>query len=268
MRLKHFMSIALCLPFLFTNCGGEDEPSTADCSKSDLAVTFESVNPESCTVVNGSITAEATGGKGPYTYALNAGSFGSSAVFSALSAGDYILRVRDKNGCTIQSSVIQLRIPGNDLNFTVNTEADTECVSNTGSIVVSGTGGTPPYQYSIGTGAFGDITTFASLSTGNHTVTVKDAAGCVFPKVVFVDRGDTGTSLASDIMPIIQTKCAITNCHNGGQEPNLTGPQSVRTHAAKIKELIQSGAMPKEGSLSASQKALIACWVDDGAKDN
>ncbi len=267
------MITGTCLSLVFYNgCSGEDEPAEIDCSKSDLAVTFESDDPESCIVVNGSITAVATGGKEPYTYALNAGTFGPNAVFTQLSAGDYILRVKDKNGCIVQSAEIQLRIPGNDLNVTAVTEPDTECLGNTGSITVTATGGTEPYQYKIGTGAFGDITTFGSLPTGNHTVTVKDAAGCLFPKAVFVGRGDTGTSLADEIMPIIQTKCAITNCHNGSQEPNFSSPANVRTHAAKIKQLTQSGEMPKSGSaggsLSASQKALIACWVDDGAKDN
>lgn len=272
-NFKNLIITGTCLSLIFySGCSGEDEPSKIDCSKSDLALTFESVNPESCTVVNGSITATVTGGKAPYTYALNAGVFGSNAVFSQLSAGNYILRVKDKNGCTVQSAQIQLRIPGNDLNLTAVTEPDTECLGNTGSITVTATGGTEPYQYKIGSAAFNDNTTFTSLPTASHEVTVKDAAGCLFPITVFVDRGDTGTSLATEIMPIIATKCAITNCHNGAQEPDLTGLQSVRTHATQIRDLTQSGAMPKSGSsggsLSASQKALIKCWVDDGAKDN
>lgn len=260
------------LSFFSVGCSGEDVPAKIDCSKSDLATTFESSNPESCAVVNGSITLIATGGKGPYTYALNAGAFGSNAVFTQLSAGDYVVRVKDKNGCVVETDEIQLRIPGNDLNATTSTEADTECVSNNGSILVTATGGTEPYQYKLNNGSFGASATFTSITAGNHSVTVKDAAGCLFPKPVTVARGDTGTSLEDDIMPIIETKCAINDCHNGGQEPNLSNPQNVRTHSAKIKTLTQSGEMPKSGSaggsLSASQKALIACWVDDGAKDN
>lgn len=269
MLRKLLIMAGVCLSLAFySGCAGNDEPTEIDCSKSDLAVTFGSVNPESCAVVNGTITAEATGGKGPYTYALNAGTFSSNAVFTLLSAGDYIVRVKDKNGCTIQTDEIQLRIPGNDLEATTSTDPDTECVSNNGSVTVTATGGTEPYQYKINSGAFADVATFTSLPTGNHTVTVKDAAGCLFPKAIFIDRGDTGTSLEDEIMPIITLKCAIDNCHNGSQDPNFSSKANVRTHASKIKDLTQSGAMPKEGSLSASQKALIACWVDDGAKDN
>jgi hypothetical protein len=268
-RLFRLFPLALCVSFLtYAGCSGSDEPAAIDCSKSDLAVTFESVNPQSCAVVNGTITATATGGKAPYTYALNTGSFSANEVFTQLSAGDYILRVKDKNGCTVQSSEVQLRIPGNDLNAAITTELDTECVNNNGSVTVIATGGTQPYQFKIGNGSFGDIATFTLLATGNHTVTIKDAAGCLFPKPIFIDRGDTGTSLEDEIMPILQTKCAIDNCHNGGEQPNLTDPQNVLTHAAKIKQLTQSGEMPKEGSLTTAQKTLIACWVDDGAKDN
>lgn len=268
-RLLRVFPLLVFGSFLFyAGCSGSDEPKPFDCAKSDLDLTIESANPESCAVLNGSITATPVGGKGPYTFALNAGAFGSNANFTALSAGDYIIRVKDKNGCVAQSAEIQLRIPGNDLSVSATTEPDTECVGNNGSITVQATGGTEPYQYKFNSGAFGAGATFTSVSTGNHTVTVMDAAGCLFPKAVFVDRGDTGTSLMDDIMPIVESKCSITNCHNGSQEPNLTSAQAVRTNATKIKDLTQGGQMPKEGSLTSAQKALIACWVDDGAKDN
>lgn len=262
--------VVICLTaILFTGCGGGgEEPAKFDCSTSDLAVTFVKVNPQSCAVINGSITLTATGGKAPYTYALNAGSFGASAIFSNLSGGDYVVRVKDKNGCVVETSEIQLRIPGSDLNATVSTESDTECTSNNGTITVTATGGATPYEYKINNEAFGSSATFSALSAGNHTVTVKDANGCVFPKAVTVPRGDTGTNLTADIMPIIETKCAITGCHNGSQSPNLSTKAAVVSNAAAIKAQTQSGAMPKEGSITATQKALIACWVDDGAKNN
>lgn len=268
--MKSSLSVtAICLSvILFTGCGGGDEPEEFDCSTSDLAATFVSVDPASCALVNGSITVTATGGRAPYTYALNSGTFGSAPAFSQLSGGDYVVRIKDKNGCIIETDEIQLRIPGSDLNATVATEADTECNSNNGSITVNATGGTTPYQYKLNNGAFGASAIFSSVSAGNHTVTVEDAEGCLFPKAVTVPRGDTGTSLTTDIMPIIETKCAVSGCHNGSQTPNLSTKTGVINNALAIKTQTQSGAMPKEGSITATQKALIACWVDDGADDN
>lgn len=265
-----FSIAAICLTvILFTGCaGGGDEPAKFDCSTSDLAVTFVKVNPQSCTVVNGSITLTATGGKAPYTFALNAGSFGANTTFSDLSSGDYVVRVKDKNGCVVETDEIQLRIPGSDLSATVSTESDTECTSNNGKVTVTASGGTAPYEYKINNEPFGTSATFTSLSTGSHTVTVKDASGCLFPKAVTVPRGDTGTSLDAHIMPIIQANCAKSGCHNGSQSPNLSTKAAVMSNATAIKTQTQSGAMPKEGSITATQKALIACWVDDGAKNN
>ncbi len=249
-------------------CAGNDDPKPIDCSASGLTVTVEGVDPESCAALNGSITATVTGGTEPYTYALNTGVFGSTASFIALSAGDYVVRVKDKNGCTVNSSEVQLRIPGSTLSATTATQPDTECLSNNGSITVTASGGTGPYQYKIGAGGFGGTTTFGSLANGNYTVTVQDAEGCVFPKAVVVQRGDTGTSLLTDIQPIINANCAISNCHNGSEQPNLSTLQGIISNAADIKAETQSGRMPKEGSLSSSEKAKIACWVDDGAKNN
>lgn len=46
-----------------------------------------------------------------------------------------------------------------------------------GSISISVTGGSPPYQYSIG-GAFADSPNFTNLAAGTYFITVKDANGC------------------------------------------------------------------------------------------
>lgn len=269
LKFQHLISVIVCASLIFlTACGGGDEPEKIDCSKSNLSATVDGVDPESCAVVNGSLTVTATGGKEPYTYALNAGTFGTNASFTGLSAGDYIIRVKDKNGCVFEADEVELRIPGSDLNATASSVPDTECIGNNGSITVNATGGTDPYQYKLNNGAFGASAIFDNVAPGNYTVTVKDADGCQFPKPVTVARGDTGTSLTANIIPIIQTNCAVSNCHNGSQSPNLTTKANVINNASDIKRLTQNGTMPKEGSLTAAEKALIACWVDDGAKDN
>ena len=46
------------------------------------------------------------GSSGPYTYALDNGSFGSSALFSGLSGGNYLVSVMDRYGCIYTSSVV------------------------------------------------------------------------------------------------------------------------------------------------------------------
>ncbi len=265
----------LCAAFLLITiffleaCSGNDEPSAFDCSTSDLGVTTtDSSNPTDCTSGNGSITVSGTGGKQPYKFALNTGVFGNESSFLNLSAGDYTVRIKDKNGC--ESFVdVSLQLPGTDpLTAEVTLTADTECFTNNGVIEIVASGGQEPYQYKLGNGVFGTESVFEGKAPGNYAVSVKDALNCVFVKSVTVAKGDSQTSLTSDIEPIIDENCAIPDCHAGSESPDLRTKAAIRTHAANIKKLTQSGEMPREETLTAEQKALIACWVDEGAKDN
>lgn len=269
MMLRFCSLICILFVLIYVSaCSGNDEPSDFDCSTSDLALGSENVvQPTNCTG-DGSITVLGTGGKEPYKYALNTGSFGNSAEFNNLGAGDYTLRVKDKNGC--EASIdISLQLPGADpLTLQTSATSDTECVDNNGVIELTASGGQEPYEYRLGSGAFGNESSFEGLAPGNYSVTVRDALGCLFIKGVTVSKGNSNTSLVNDIKPIIDSKCATAECHGGPENPNLTSLANIRTHAAKIKTLTQSGEMPREGSLSPEEKALIACWVDEGAKDN
>lgn len=77
-------------------------------------------------------------------------------------------------------------------------------------------------------------------------------------------------SYETTIRPLIDTNCMP--CHNGdGSEPlapDLTTYEGVESIAQLIKDVTQSGRMPKEGSLTTSEIAAIMCWVDDGAMNN
>lgn len=249
-------------------CSGNDEPSEFDCSTSDLSIISEGlVHPTNCTG-DGSITVVGTGGKAPYTYALNAGVFGNSADFNNLAAGDYTIRVKDKNGC-LALIELSLQLPGADpLTVEATLTADTECFTNNGIIEVAASGGQEPYQYKLGNGLFGSEFVFDELAPGNYSVSVKDALECIFVKSITVVKGNSQTSLRNDIEPIIEQNCAVPDCHNGSESPNLTSLSAIRNNAIAIKRETQNGNMPQEGDLTAEQKALIACWVDEGANDN
>jgi len=54
---------------------------------------------------NGSITVEAIGGTGTYSYSMNNMDFQSDTTFSGLAEGDYDITVMDENGCTWTESV-------------------------------------------------------------------------------------------------------------------------------------------------------------------
>jgi hypothetical protein len=255
--------------FVFLNaCSGNDEPSGFDCSTSDLSIISEGlIHPVNC-AGGGSITVAGTGGKAPYTYALNAGAFANAGDFTNLAAGDYTIRVKDKNGCQALIE-LSLQLPGADpLTAEASLTADTECFSNNGIIEIVATGGQEPYQYKFGNGVFGSDFSFEGLAPGNYSVSVKDALDCIFVKSISVVKGNSQTSLRNDIEPIIEENCALSDCHGGSESPSLTSLSAIRNNATAIKRETQNGNMPEEGSLTEEQKALIACWVDEGAHDN
>lgn len=82
------------------------------------------------------------------------------------------------------------------------------------------------------------------------------------------DCSTTSAKFGADIFPIISGSCAITGCHNGTQSPTLTSFAQIAANASLINNQVQSGAMPKTGSLTATQKKQINCWVINGALNN
>ena len=78
-------------------------------------------------------------------------------------------------------------------------------------------------------------------------------------------------SFTADVLPLIQTKCAIAGCHAAGST-NAGGPfttfAQISAKASDIKAQVSAGTMPKSGTISASQKTTLICWVNNGALNN
>ena len=137
-----------------------------------------SVTNASCGANNGTITVVATGGTAPYTYSIdNGGGYQSSASFTGLAANTYQIIVMDANGCT--SMVNTEMITGTGTVSTAAAAVNETCAAANGSIVLTGTGGSAPYQYSIDGGAtFQSSGIFTGLSAGTYNVVIEDVNGC------------------------------------------------------------------------------------------
>lgn len=229
----------------------------------DVAVTVTETTAETCTD-GGSLTASASGGTGTLEYSVDGTTFQSGGTFSGLVAGNYTVTAKDANGCTGNTTATV----GSDMStvtFSTSKE-DAGCGTSNGSISVTASGGDGSYTYKFGSGAFGTSNQASSLAAGEHTVVVKDGSGCETTESVSVL---SGTSYANSVKTIIDTKCAISGCHiSGTGRQNFSTFATVQNNAAGIKTRTQSGDMPRSGSLTADEKALIACWVDDGALNN
>jgi|GEM_PF-3797290 len=129
---------------------------------------------------NGTITITATGGTLPYQYSINNGAtwFPNNA-FTNLAPGSYAVRVKDANNCIAGPQAVQITQPS-AINITNVAVTNVSCAgANTGKIVISASGGTPPRQYSIDNGTtWSTSNVFANLVAGNYFVKVKDANNC------------------------------------------------------------------------------------------
>jgi hypothetical protein len=96
---------------------------------------------------------------------------------------------------------------------------------------------------------------------------VKDANGCTSKQNVSVSAN---VSLTTDIVPIINTNCALAGCHGAGQSgrPDFTKKDVIVSNATRIKERTIAGNMPPSGKLSNDLLNKISCWVDSGAPNN
>lgn len=78
------------------------------------------------------------------------------------------------------------------------TAQDAVCGTNTGSIEVTATDGTPAYSYSIDGVNFSPNNTISSLTTGMYNVTVQDASLCTFSLNIEVGDNDDVSISAGD----------------------------------------------------------------------
>ena len=82
----------------------------------------------------------------------------------------------------------------------------------------------------------------------------------------------TGTkSFSADVNPIIQNVCAASGCHDASSTNGvgpLTNYQQVFNSRSNIRAAVASGTMPKNTTLTSTQKSAIVCWIDSGAVNN
>ncbi|UPT68693.1 MAG: Ig-like domain-containing protein [Sphingobacteriales bacterium JAD_PAG50586_3] len=125
----------------------------------------------------GSFQVDVTGGTTGYTYQLDNGAFGNSNVFSGLTAGSYVVTVKDANGCTTTVS-ITITQPNAPLSATISNSVDVCFGYAVGSATVSPSGGTTPYTYSWNTVPAQTGATATGLAASSYIVTVTDSNGC------------------------------------------------------------------------------------------
>lgn len=138
---------------------------------------------------NGSLEVLPIGGVAPYSFSWDNGSVISA--LQNLTAGSYMVTLTDSYGCEIvQENVLTAPSPIEFQAIFTNSSCGGLA---TGQIEIIGTReGAPPYEYQFSDAGFQSNALQTGLSEGTHSVTVRDANGCMV---------DTTATLTAPIIP-------------------------------------------------------------------
>ncbi len=141
-----------------------------------LSVTIDSIRHIACKGDStGLIIVTAYGGTPGYTYQWSNGQTGNQ--ITNLPAGTYTVTVTDANGCQHQQTYT-LSEPSTPLTISIDSVVHPACANEaSGRIVVSASGGGPPYQITWNTGDTGSVLTDVPADT--YIVQVQDSFGCI-----------------------------------------------------------------------------------------
>lgn len=172
--IKDVNTCTLSVPFTVLNNGSPTSTVTGF------------TNPLCSGSSNGSFSVSASGGSGaPFSYTLTSPfSSNTTGVFSGLPAGTYNINVKDATGCTTTASVTLT----NPLSIAITATALPVRCNGTasGTVNVTGFGGTPTYSYNLNGGAYQSSTIFANQFAGTYVMGIRDINGCTSTQTVTI----------------------------------------------------------------------------------
>jgi len=152
-----------------------------------LSLTLTATN-ETCSKINGSITATPIGGYAPFTYSLDGINFQGSNIFTGLAAASYTVRVKDSKGTLSPATVLITNTAGPTI---TSSSLPASCNNNDGEITANGSGGTTPLQFSVDSVNFQSSNIFNGLPSGPYSVIVKDVNGCISSQMTIIPFTNT-----------------------------------------------------------------------------
>jgi hypothetical protein len=150
-----------------------------------------------CFGEKGTIEVYPSGGITPYKYEYAFNGSSTYNVFTsttALDAGTYVVRVKDKNNCSYQhADDLTITTPTEALDFTMVLSDfngfNISCYGGSnGSATLTASGGNGAdylgYSYAVDANLFQADTKLENINAGDHSLRVKDDRGCVVSKLV------------------------------------------------------------------------------------
>lgn len=227
-------------------------------SVAPLTVQMTVEKPVSCfSECDGAIIVRPAGGLGIYSYQWNDGATDSLSI--DLCAGMYKVTVTDASGLQLTDSLSL----GQPALLTSSTEVTDALCENSadGVVTMHATGGTPPYEYSLGASASED-SIFRALSAGDYQLSIVDANSCVDSRQVAVGFG--GLLPMADFEADTMSLTAIfTNLSSGG----ATGWEWSFGDGAQSSEQNPTHLYDTDGSYTVCLTAVNDCGRDTLCQD-
>jgi len=166
---------------------------------------------------DGVLQVIATGGNGGFTYEWSNGATGP--MIDNLSPDTYTVVATDAIGCETEETYVieEPEALSNELDV-----SDSDCIDNQGTVVVSSTGGTAPYTYTVGSQS--NMSGVFNLDAGGHTVQIVDANGCDESQSFDIAEAEEMIAMAQSDGTVIT--CAVTEANVSGagstEGPNVS----------------------------------------------
>jgi hypothetical protein len=141
--------------YIVSDANGCADTVTATVTSPNALSASSAATPALCFGSNGTVVVSAAGGVAPYT---------GTGTFS-VAQGTYIYNVTDNNGCLATTTAVVTEPSQLIIDTTV---IDANCFGDSGTVIITASGGTPPYA---GTGTF-------TVAADVYQYGVTDANGC------------------------------------------------------------------------------------------
>ena len=159
---------------------------------SSLSLGISSVNGTTCGLDDGDVVVYGVSSNLDITYYLYSGSSILNTItttngigsFNQLASGNYYVYGVGVDGCTATTANFVVD-PSDPLDFGFYIVNDTQCLSPSGKLYVTGLTGNAPYTYLWNT--LETTSSITGLSYGSYSVTVTDNQGCTVSKSALVD---------------------------------------------------------------------------------
>ena len=159
----------------------------------------------SCNNNDGSIIATGTLGTAPYLFSINGTVFQSSNTFSGKGAGLYTVTIKDASGCTNTAVLTLANIGAPTI---ANTITAATCGNANGTVTITASGGTAPYDYSSDGINYQTNNTLTGLISDTYSLSVRDANGCISSKPTIVPSAAGPQTLTTTI---VNATCGSNN---------------------------------------------------------